>query len=131
MPVLRPLLRVVLLSTALSGAASFVYEIVWIRMLSMAVGSTLHAFELMLTSFIAGIAFGGLWVRKRAEPSCHLAFPRNPRRYWVAAKIWCDFPASSLCIFKQSPHIPFTNSSVNILFKTSSYFVYSRNYHNK
>ncbi|EHM55988.1 fused MFS/spermidine synthase [Cardiobacterium valvarum] len=68
-PVLRPLLRAVLLSTTLSGAASFVYEIVWIRMLSMAVGSTLHAFELMLTSFIAGIAFGGLWVRKRADSS--------------------------------------------------------------
>ena len=63
------LLRVTLWSTALSGAASFVYEIVWIRMLSMAVGSTLHAFELMLTSFIAGIAFGGLWVRKQADRS--------------------------------------------------------------
>jgi len=36
-------------------------------MLSMAVGSTMHAFELMLASFIAGIAFGGLWVRKRAD----------------------------------------------------------------
>ena len=63
----NPLLRVVLLSTALSGAASFAYEIIWIRMLSMAVGSTMHAFELMLASFIAGIAFGGLWVRKRAD----------------------------------------------------------------
>lgn len=61
------LLRVVLFGTALSGAASFAYEIIWIRMLSMAVGSTLHAFELMLTSFIAGIAFGGLWVRKKAD----------------------------------------------------------------
>jgi len=63
----NPLLRVVLVGTALSGAASFVYEIVWIRMLSMAVGSTMHAFELMLASFIAGIAFGGLWIRKRAD----------------------------------------------------------------
>ena len=62
-----PLLRTVLISTALSGAASFAYEIIWIRMLSMAVGSTMHAFELMLASFIAGIAFGGLWVRKRAD----------------------------------------------------------------
>lgn len=62
-----PLLRVVLFSTALSGAASFAYEIIWIRMLSMAVGSTMHAFELMLASFIAGIAFGGLWVRKHAD----------------------------------------------------------------
>lgn len=62
-----PLLRAVLIGTALSGAASFAYEIIWIRMLSMAVGSTMHAFELMLASFIAGIAFGGLWVRKRAD----------------------------------------------------------------
>lgn len=61
------LLRLVLWGTALSGAASFVYEIVWIRMLAMAVGSTMHAFELMLASFIAGIALGGLWVRKRAD----------------------------------------------------------------
>lgn len=61
------LLRAVLVGTALSGAASFVYEIVWIRMLSMAVGSTLQAFELMLASFIAGIALGGLWIRKRAD----------------------------------------------------------------
>jgi len=65
----RTLLRMVLWGTALSGAASFVYEIVWIRMLSMAVGSTLHAFELMLAAFIAGIALGGLWVRKRADRS--------------------------------------------------------------
>ena len=63
----NPLLRIVLFGTALSGAASFVYEIVWIRMLSMAVGSTMHAFELMLASFIAGIALGGLWVRNRAD----------------------------------------------------------------
>lgn len=63
----NPLLRTVLLGTALSGAASFAYEIVWIRMLSMAVGSTMHAFELMLASFIAGIALGGLWVRNHAD----------------------------------------------------------------
>jgi predicted membrane-bound spermidine synthase len=63
----NPLLRTVLLATALSGAASFAYEIVWIRMLSMAVGSTMHAFELMLASFIAGIALGGLWVSRRAD----------------------------------------------------------------
>jgi len=63
------LLQIVLFGTALSGAASFAYEIIWIRMLSMAVGSTLHAFELMLASFVAGIAFGGLWVRHRADHS--------------------------------------------------------------
>lgn len=60
-------LRLVLWATAISGAASFVYEIVWIRMLGLAVGSTQHAFELMLASFIAGIALGGLWIRRRAD----------------------------------------------------------------
>ncbi|MDZ7861374.1 fused MFS/spermidine synthase [Acidovorax sp.] len=63
------ILRVVLLSTALSGAASFIYEIVWVRMLSLAVGSTMQSFELMLASFIAGIGLGGLWVRKQADDS--------------------------------------------------------------
>lgn len=63
----RRLLLLVLGGTFLSGAASFVYEVVWIRMLSLAVGSTLHAFELMLATFIAGIAFGGLWIRRRAD----------------------------------------------------------------
>lgn len=60
-------LKIVLLATFFSGAASFAYEIIWVRMLSLAVGSTIHAFELMLASFIAGIAFGGLWVRGKAD----------------------------------------------------------------
>lgn len=63
----RPLLRLVLFATFLSSAASFAYEVIFIRMLSLAVGSTLHAFELMLASFIAGIALGALWVRRRAD----------------------------------------------------------------
>jgi predicted membrane-bound spermidine synthase len=57
----------VLVAAAITGATSFVYEITWIRMLALALGSTLHAFELMLAAFIAGIAFGGLWLRSRAD----------------------------------------------------------------
>lgn len=63
----KRLLFVVLAATFLSSAASFAYEISFIRMLSLAVGSTLHAFELMLASFIAGIAFGALWIRRYAD----------------------------------------------------------------
>jgi spermidine synthase len=48
----------------LTGAASFIYEIGWIRMLSMVLGSSTHAFELMLSAFILGLAFGGLWIRR-------------------------------------------------------------------
>ena len=51
----------------LTGLASFVYEIGWIRMLALVLGSSTHSFELMLASFIAGLAFGGLWVRRRID----------------------------------------------------------------
>ncbi|WP_313455355.1 fused MFS/spermidine synthase [Stenotrophomonas sp.] len=65
-PVLpRPLL--VLLVAGLTGAASFVYEVTWIRMLSLALGTTIHSFELMLAAFILGIAMGGLWLKNRAD----------------------------------------------------------------
>ncbi|HXF67793.1 MAG TPA: hypothetical protein VNK67_13995 [Burkholderiales bacterium] len=51
----------------LTGAASFIYEIGWIRMLSMVLGSSTHAFELMLSAFILGLAFGGYWIKRRIE----------------------------------------------------------------
>ncbi|HET7200376.1 MAG TPA: hypothetical protein VFI80_06130, partial [Burkholderiales bacterium] len=59
----RPLLAVALLT----GAASFVLEMGWIRMLSLVLGSSTHSFELMLSAFILGIACGGWWVRRRID----------------------------------------------------------------
>lgn len=47
----------------LTGATSFFYEIGWIRMLSMTLGSSVYAFELMLSAFIFGIAIGSLAVK--------------------------------------------------------------------
>ena len=52
---------------ALTGAASFIYEIGWIRMLSLVLGASTHSFELMLSSFILGLACGGLWIRGRID----------------------------------------------------------------
>ncbi len=65
-PGLRPLSKLMLFGAAISGASSFVYEVGWIRMLNQALGTTVHSFELMLSAFILGLAFGGLWVRKRS-----------------------------------------------------------------
>jgi spermidine synthase len=36
-------------------------------MLALVLGSSTHAFELMLSAFILGLAFGGLWVRRRID----------------------------------------------------------------
>ena len=55
--------RLLLLVAGLTGLSSFIYEVVWIRMLTQVLGAATHSFELMLASFIAGLAIGGLWVR--------------------------------------------------------------------
>lgn len=51
----------------LTAAASFLYEIAWLRMLALVQGASTHAFETMLSAFILGIALGGLWIRRRIE----------------------------------------------------------------
>src|SRR5690242_16444230 len=50
-----------------TAVASFIYEIAWIRMLSLVLGSATHSFELMLSAFILGLALGAFWIRGRAD----------------------------------------------------------------
>jgi predicted membrane-bound spermidine synthase len=59
--------RLMLAIAFLTGLASFMYEIAWIRMLSLVLGAATHSFELMLSAFILGLAFGGWWVRHRID----------------------------------------------------------------
>jgi predicted membrane-bound spermidine synthase len=59
--------RLLLAAAFFTGAASFFYEIGWIRMLSLVLGASTHSFELMLATFISGLALGGLAVRRRAD----------------------------------------------------------------
>lgn len=66
-PVSSRMVRLFLAAAFVTGAASFVYEIAWIRMLSLVLGSSFHAFELMLSAFITGLALGGLWIRRRID----------------------------------------------------------------
>jgi len=67
LPASSHMVRLFLAAAFVTGAASFVYEIAWIRMLSLVLGSSFHAFELMLSAFITGLALGGLWIRRRID----------------------------------------------------------------
>ncbi len=88
------------------------YELGWIRMLSLVLGSSTHSFELMLSAFIFGLAFGGLYVRKRIERIA------DPERYLgrtmlamgllaaltlPACNLMYDFMAWSLGTFTHTP----------------------------
>ena len=68
----RHLLPLFLAAAFVTGAASFIYEVNWIRMLSLVLGSTFHAFELMLSAFITGLALGSLAIKR------HIDRVRNP-----------------------------------------------------
>ena len=70
-----PLTRLLLWTALATGLSSFIYEIAWIRMLSLVLGASTTSFELMLASFILGLALGGMWVRHRVDPS------RDPVRF--------------------------------------------------
>jgi predicted membrane-bound spermidine synthase len=61
--------RWLLAVSALTAVASFIYEIGWIRMLSLVMGSATHSFELMLSAFILGLAIGALAIRRAADRS--------------------------------------------------------------
>ena len=68
--------RLLLAVAFFTGLASFVYEISWIRMLSLVLGASTHSFELMLAMFVLGLALGGLAVRRvdaAAQPEQTLA----------------------------------------------------------
>ena len=59
--------RTVLVLAFATGGASFIYEITWIRMLSTGLGASTHAFEVMLSAFILGMALGAFALRRQIE----------------------------------------------------------------
>jgi predicted membrane-bound spermidine synthase len=95
----RRLGRIMLVATGISGATSFIYEIGWVRMLNQALGSSLHSFELMLTAFILGLAFGGLCVRRNSREIV------DPVRYVGYAQVLMGIAAlCSIPVFARSFH---------------------------
>ncbi len=50
----------------LSGALSFTYEVLWVRLLSQLLGGSIYAFATMLASFLAGIAIGSAIASRKA-----------------------------------------------------------------
>ena len=89
--------QMMLVAACITGATSFVYEIGWVRMLNQALGTTVHSFEIMLAAFILGLAFGGLWIRRRSQSV------GDAVAYAGYAQVWMGIAALvSLPVFNQS-----------------------------
>lgn len=68
-------LRMAVIAIGVSGFVAMLYEIAWTRLLALALGSSTHAYSLMLATFISGIAAGGWLVyRWKRQAQTLLAF---------------------------------------------------------
>ncbi|MHB8874974.1 MAG: spermine/spermidine synthase domain-containing protein [Myxococcaceae bacterium] len=57
--------RAALVCVAASGFTAMLFEVTWIRLLTIVLGSSAYAFTLILTAFILGIGLGSFWLMTR------------------------------------------------------------------
>ncbi len=111
-----PIVRLFLAGAFVTGAASFIYEITWVRMLSLVLGSSFQAFELMLSAFITGLALGGLWIRKRIDRIA------DPVRFSGVVQVAMGFAAlGTLFVYHQS--FEWMSWALGILQRSSAAYV--------
>ena len=91
-PSQRRFVRVVLVLALVTGTASFIYEITWIRMLTLAIGASTHSFEVMLAAFILSMSLGAYWFRDRialiADHSAWLVGLLVAKAVFAAGAVW-------------------------------------------
>lgn len=85
----------------LSGATALVYEVVWLRMLGLVFGHTVHAITTVLAAFMAGLALGGILLGRRValmpnlvrtygwlEIGIGISCAAVPALLWIAAPLY-------------------------------------------
>lgn len=71
--------RIAVIVIGISGVASMIYEVAWIRLLALVLGSSSFSFSLMLAAFISGITLG----------SFLLSFKKSDSGYYRILG-WCE-----------------------------------------
>lgn len=66
---IRFLLPIILIIFFFSGASALVYEVVWMKMLTIAFGATALAISTILASFMAGLSLGNYWFGRLVDRS--------------------------------------------------------------
>lgn len=102
-----PELWLIYAAIAISGSTSMVYEIVWIRIFAITLGSSTYSFTLMLAAFISGLALGSLVV------GLVPALRRAPLVAFAAAEIAIGLAVTAgLPLYERLPYIFWKWSSV-------------------
>src|SRR6516225_12344281 len=70
-PASRPLLPLLFVLFAGSGCAALIYEIVWLQLLQLVIGSTAVSLGVLLATFMGGMCLGSLLLPRLVSPSRH------------------------------------------------------------
>lgn len=91
--------KAVLALVFLSGCVSMLYELVWIRLLALVMGSSTYSFSIMLFTFIAGIAFGASFVSLLSNRV------HDPLRWFALAELGvCVSLAAMIPFYERLPY---------------------------
>jgi len=75
----------ILLLFGISGMTALIYEIIWIRPLSLVFGTTIYAFSTIIASFILGLAVGS-WIAGKYSDKM-----KNPLKYFAFVHLGIAF----------------------------------------
>jgi spermidine synthase len=67
----RPLLPILFLVFAASGCAALVYEIVWLQLLELTIGSSGISIGVLLGVYMGGMCLGSFWLPRLISPKFH------------------------------------------------------------
>lgn len=73
--------KIVLICFLLSGASGLIYQVVWLRMLTLIFGATSFATSTVLTAFMGGLAIGSIYAGRRVHKL------RRPLLTYIALEI--------------------------------------------
>ena len=102
----------ILLLIAISGTASFAYEVLWVRLLGFVLGGSTAAFATMLASFLIGISLGSAVASRFARDAAHAGLGFATAQLMTALMAWMTF---YLADYVPSLASYFNASSTNLL----------------
>jgi len=103
----------------LTGLSSFIYEVGWLRLLSLLLGSSTHSFDIMISAFILGLATGGFYAKSLLQKSKNVAHTMAAVQILMGA-----FAMSSIYLYK--PFFLLMNHSHRVLARSDlAYSVYT------
>ncbi|HIF92196.1 MAG: fused MFS/spermidine synthase [Myxococcales bacterium] len=92
----RPHFHWILPAMTISGAVSFVYEVLWTRLLGQVLGGSTAAFASMLSSFLLGIALGSAIASRFAKTREQAAIGFAVSQLGIGILAWVAFRAADL-----------------------------------